>query len=64
MWETELLFRQTLYLIGPKIGMSCETEVKDIAFCETKGEGREERKCERDKHSTIWIFVATFNLVF
>ena len=46
--------------------MSCNSEFKDLAFCETKErkeEGREERKCERDKHGTICIFFATFNLV-
>jgi len=38
-----------------------------LTFCEKKErkeEGREERKCGRYKHGTIFIFVATFNLVF
>ena len=46
--------------------MTCNSEVKDLAFCETKEtkeEGREERKCERGKHGSICIFVATFKLV-
>jgi hypothetical protein len=47
--------------------MSGNSEVKDLAFCErkeTKEEGREERKCEKDQPGTICLFVATFNPVF
>jgi len=56
MWENELIFKTKFIFDRPKkIGMSCKAEVKDLTFCETKEEGREYRKCGRDRHGTICI---------